>query len=156
MGPTIFAEMSALAARTQAINLGQGFPDSDGPASVSERAVAALRGGENQYPPGLGRPELREAIARHQDRHYGIALDPATQVVVTTGCTEAIAGALFRSWCVGDCALGTPSIVFRHLSPADFCKCLVLSVNLTVNRYDNFEKYNDHGHLVLQETIEWE
>ncbi len=94
MGPTIFAEMSALAARTQAINLGQGFPDSDGPASVSERAVAALRGGENQYPPGLGRPELREAIARHQDRHYGIALDPATQVVVTTGCTEAIAGAL--------------------------------------------------------------
>lgn len=92
--PTIFSEMSALAVRTGAINLGQGFPDKDGPQSVVLRAIAALEAGQNQYPPGIGRPELRQAIARHQARHYGIDLDPDTQVVVTTGCTEAIAGAI--------------------------------------------------------------
>lgn len=94
IGPTIFTEMSTLAARTGAVNLGQGFPDVDGPPAVVERAVRALREGENQYAPGPGRPELREAIAAHQQRHYGIDLDPASQVVVTTGCTEAIAAAL--------------------------------------------------------------
>ena len=92
--PTIFAEMSALAVATGAINLGQGFPDVDGPAEVIERAAAALRGGENQYAPGVGVPALREAITRHQQRHYGLTLDPATQVVVTTGATEAIAAAM--------------------------------------------------------------
>lgn len=92
--PTVFAEMSALAARTGALNLGQGFPDTDGPPSVLRRAAEAVLGGENQYAPGPGRPELREAIAEHQQRHHGIDLDPLTQVVVTTGCTEAIAGAL--------------------------------------------------------------
>jgi len=89
--PTIFTEMSALAVRTGAVNLGQGFPDSDGPASVVRRAQEALAGGENQYAPGPGRPELRAAIARHQHRHYGLELDPDRQVVVTTGATEAIA-----------------------------------------------------------------
>ena len=92
--PTIFTRMSALAARTGAVNLGQGFPDTDGPTAVIERAVAALRGGDNQYAPGPGRIELRQAIADHQRRCYGIDLDPATDVVVTTGATEAIAGAL--------------------------------------------------------------
>jgi len=92
--PTIFTEMSALAVRTGAVNLGQGFPDSDGPASVVRRAQAALAGGENQYAPGPGRPELRAAIARHQHRHYGVELDPDRQVVVTTGATEAIAAAV--------------------------------------------------------------
>lgn len=86
--------MSALAAQTGAVNLGQGFPDTDGPSSVIEQAVAALRGGANQYAPGPGRPELRRAIADHQRRCYGIDLDPDNQVVVTTGATEAIAGAL--------------------------------------------------------------
>jgi N-succinyldiaminopimelate aminotransferase len=86
--------MSALALRTGAVNLGQGFPDSDGPASVVRRAADALAHGENQYAPGPGRPELRSAIARHQARHYGLQLDPATQVVVTTGATEAIAAAI--------------------------------------------------------------
>ncbi len=86
--------MSALAVRTGAINLGQGFPDVDGPASMVAAAVDALRGGANQYPPGIGIPPLREAIARHQQRHYGLDLDPDTQVVVTTGCTEAIAAAI--------------------------------------------------------------
>jgi N-succinyldiaminopimelate aminotransferase len=92
--PTIFTEMSALAVRTGAVNLGQGFPDADGPRSAIRRAERALEGGENQYAPGPGRPELRAAIARHQQRHYGIELDPATEVVVTTGATEAIAAAV--------------------------------------------------------------
>ena len=92
--PTIFSEMSALAVRTGSVNLGQGFPDVDGPPAVIERAVAALRGGANQYAPGPGVPELREAIARHQLRHYGLDLDVDTEVVVTTGATEGIAAAL--------------------------------------------------------------
>ncbi|WP_408896990.1 pyridoxal phosphate-dependent aminotransferase [Nocardioides sp. R1-1] len=94
MGATIFAEMSALAVRTGSVNLGQGFPDTDGPPAIIDAAVAALRGGANQYAPGPGVPALRQAIARHQQRRYGIELDPDRQVVVTTGCTEAIAGAL--------------------------------------------------------------
>ena len=92
--PTIFAEMSALAMRTGALNLGQGFPDEDGPTGVIEAAAHALRNGANQYAPGLGVPALRRAIAAHQLRHYGIELDPDTQVAVTTGCTEGIAAAL--------------------------------------------------------------
>jgi N-succinyldiaminopimelate aminotransferase len=91
---TIFSEMSALAVRTGALNLGQGFPDRDGPASVVEAAVSALRDGRNQYAPGIGVPELRHAIAAHQARHYGIDLDPDRQVKVTTGATEGIAAAL--------------------------------------------------------------
>ncbi|MFD7546235.1 pyridoxal phosphate-dependent aminotransferase [Streptomyces sp. NPDC059816] len=94
-GTTIFAEMSALAARTGAINLGQGFPDTDGPESVREAAVRALRDGRgNQYPPGPGVPELRTAIAAHQADRYGLTYDPDTEVLVTTGATEAIAAAL--------------------------------------------------------------
>src|SRR3954468_6989435 len=92
--PTIFTTMSALAVRTQSVNLGQGFPDVDGPPEVIARAVHALESGLNQYAPGAGVPALRQAIARPQLRHYGIELDPDSQVVVTTGCTEAIAAAL--------------------------------------------------------------
>ncbi len=92
--PTVFAEMSALAVRSGALNLGQGFPDVDGPPAVIERAVTALRSGRNQYAPGPGIPELRGAIARHQARHYGLELDPDREVVVTTGATEGIAAAL--------------------------------------------------------------
>ena len=92
--PTIFSEMSALAVRTGAVNLGQGFPDVDGPPGVIARAVEALENGQNQYAPGTGVPALREAIARHQGRHYGLDLDPDRQVCVTTGCTEGVAAAL--------------------------------------------------------------
>lgn len=91
---TIFAEMSALAARTGAVNLGQGFPDEDGPAEVLEAARRAIADGANQYPPGRGVPALLEAIAAHQRRFYGIELDPATEVLVTAGATEALAAAL--------------------------------------------------------------
>ena len=93
IGSTIFAEMSALAVRTQAINLGQGFPDEDGPSSVVEVAVEAMRGGRNQYPPGHGTPELVAAVIEHQRSCYGLELEPP-EVVVTTGATEAIAGAM--------------------------------------------------------------
>ena len=92
--PTIFSEMSALAVATGAVNLGQGFPDVDGPDAVVKRATEALETGANQYAPGPGVPALREAVARHQQRHYGLELDPATQVVVTTGATEGIAAAI--------------------------------------------------------------
>ena len=94
-GTTIFAEMSALAVKTGAINLGQGFPDTDGPEQVREAAVRALREGHgNQYPPGPGIPELRTAIAAHQQRRYGMELDPDREVLVTAGATEAIAASL--------------------------------------------------------------
>ncbi len=94
LGTTIFAEMSALAVRTGAVNLGQGFPDTDGPDDVVDRAVEALRSGRNQYAPGPGVPELRAAIAAHQSRFYGLVVDPDDEVAVTTGATEAIAAAL--------------------------------------------------------------
>jgi N-succinyldiaminopimelate aminotransferase len=94
LGTTIFAEMSALALRTGAVNLGQGFPDTDGPDEVIQRAVDALRGGRNQYAPGTGVPELRQAIADHQRRFYGLAVGPDSEVAVSTGATEAIAAAL--------------------------------------------------------------
>ncbi|MGW6473942.1 pyridoxal phosphate-dependent aminotransferase [Streptomyces nigra] len=94
-GTTIFAEMSALALSTGSINLGQGFPDTDGPEEVREAAVRALRDGRgNQYPPGPGVPELRAAVVAHQERRYGLAYDPDTEVLVTAGATEAIAAAL--------------------------------------------------------------
>ena len=101
-GTTIFAEMSALAARTGAINLGQGFPDTDGPAEVADAAVAAIRAGENQYPPGPGVLDLRIAIAEHQRRFWGIELDPESEVLVTAGATEAIAAALLSLCEPGD------------------------------------------------------
>ncbi|MGW1890497.1 pyridoxal phosphate-dependent aminotransferase [Streptomyces sp. NPDC002004] len=102
-GTTIFAEMSALAARTGSINLGQGFPDTDGPEEVREAAVRALRDGRgNQYPPGPGIPELRTAIAGHQQRRYALTYDPDTEVLVTAGATEAIAAALLALLEPGD------------------------------------------------------
>ncbi|MFI1565392.1 pyridoxal phosphate-dependent aminotransferase [Streptomyces sp. NPDC020490] len=102
-GTTIFAEMSALALRTGAINLGQGFPDTDGPEEIREAAVRALRDGRgNQYPPGPGVPELRAAVAAHQQRRYGSAYDPDTEVLVTAGATEAIAASLLALLEPGD------------------------------------------------------
>jgi N-succinyldiaminopimelate aminotransferase len=103
LGTSIFAEMSARAVATGAVNLGQGFPDVDGPAAVSEAAVNAIRTGKgNQYPPGPGIPELRAAVAGHQHRFYGLTYDPDTEVLITAGATEAIAAALLAVLEPGD------------------------------------------------------
>ena len=91
---TIFAEMTELAARTGAVNLGQGFPDTEGPASMLEVARSAIAGGHNQYPPGSGIRELRTAVAEHQAAHYHLSYDPDTEVLITVGATEAISAAL--------------------------------------------------------------
>lgn len=102
-GTTIFAEMSALAMSTGSINLGQGFPDTDGPEEVREAAVRALRDGRgNQYPPGPGIAELRTAISAHQLRRYALSYDPDTEVLVTAGATEAIAASLLALLEPGD------------------------------------------------------
>ena len=99
---TIFGEMSALAASTGAINLGQGFPDEDGPIEVLDAARQAIRDGANQYPPALGMPVLREAIAAHQQRFYGLRVDPDRQVLVTAGATEALAATILALTEEGD------------------------------------------------------
>jgi N-succinyldiaminopimelate aminotransferase len=91
---TIFAEMSALAARIGAVNLGQGFPDEDGPAAMLKTAENAIADGVNQYPPGLGIPALREAIAAQRMRNFGTEYDPDAEVLVTVGATEAIAASV--------------------------------------------------------------
>ncbi len=106
MGTTIFAEMSALAGTTGSVNLGQGFPDTDGPREIAAAAAAAIMEGRgNQYPPGPGIPELRQAVAAHQKRFYGLDVDPDAQVLVTAGATEAIAAALLALLEPGDEAI---------------------------------------------------
>jgi N-succinyldiaminopimelate aminotransferase len=118
---TIFTEMSALALRTGSINLGQGFPDSDGPAEVIEAAVAAIRAGHNQYAPGPGVPELRAAVADHQRRFYGIELDPDTQVAVTFGATEGIAASILAL-----CEPGDEVIIFEPYYDS-YAACIALA-----------------------------
>ena len=106
---TIFAEITQLAVRTGAINLGQGFPDTDGPASLlADAAHAITDGGANQYPPASGVPALREAIAEHQERFYGLSVDPVGEVLVTAGATEAIASAV-----IALCEPGDEVVVFE-------------------------------------------
>ncbi|MFM8304927.1 MAG: pyridoxal phosphate-dependent aminotransferase [Actinomycetota bacterium] len=102
LGTTIFAEMSALAVATGSVNLGQGFPDTDGPPEMVEAAIAAIRAGDNQYPPGIGIAPLRHAVAAHQERFWGLTYDPDTEVLVTAGATEAVAAALLALLEVGD------------------------------------------------------
>ena len=101
-GTTVFAEMSALAVATGAVNLGQGFPDYPGPAEVLDVARAAIGTAADQYPPGPGTPELREAIAEHVERFRGAVYDPADEVLVTAGATEALSGALLALLDTGD------------------------------------------------------
>ena len=107
-GTTIFAEMSALALSTGSVNLGQGFPDTDGPREVLEAAKAAIDNGLNQYPPGPGIPVLRQAIADHQRRFWGLEYDPDSEVLVTAGCTEAIAACM-----IGLCDTGDEVVVLE-------------------------------------------
>jgi N-succinyldiaminopimelate aminotransferase len=101
-GTTIFAEMSALATATDSINLGQGFPDTDGPRAVLDAAIASINGGLNQYPPGPGMAVLRQAISTHRARFQGVDYDPDTEVLVTAGATEALAAALIALCDSGD------------------------------------------------------
>ncbi|MET8268418.1 pyridoxal phosphate-dependent aminotransferase [Micromonospora arida] len=101
-GTTIFAEMSALAVRTGAVNLGQGFPDTDGPPEMLAAAAEALRNGQNQYPPGPGIPALRAAVAAHQRRFYDLAYDPDSEIVITAGATEAVAASILALCEPGD------------------------------------------------------
>ncbi|SDS93075.1 pyridoxal phosphate-dependent aminotransferase [Microlunatus soli] len=101
-GTTIFAQMSALALETDAVNLGQGFPDTDGPDEILDGAVAAIKGGHNQYPPGPGILPLREAIADHQRAYYGLDYDPNGEVLVTAGATEAITASILALCEPGD------------------------------------------------------
>ncbi|QGN46863.1 pyridoxal phosphate-dependent aminotransferase [Micromonospora sp. WMMC415] len=107
-GTTIFAEMSALAVRTGAVNLGQGFPDADGPPEMLAAAAEALRTGQNQYPPGPGTPALRAAVAAHQRCFWGLEYDPDGEIVVTAGATEAIAAAI-----LGLCEPGDEVVCFE-------------------------------------------
>src|SRR6059058_297365 len=127
-GTTIFAEMSALAVRTGAINLGQGFPDTDGPAEVAEAAIAAIRAGHNQYPPGIGIPELRHAVAAHQHRRYGLDYDPDTEVLITAGATEAIAATILSL-----CEAGDEVVMFEpYYDSYAACTALAGAVRKTV------------------------
>lgn len=101
-GTTVFAEMSALAVANDAINLGQGFPDAPGPRAVLDTAIEAIAAGRNQYPPGRGIPPLREAIAAHQRRFYGLDWCPDREVLVTAGATEALAATIMALCEPGD------------------------------------------------------
>jgi N-succinyldiaminopimelate aminotransferase len=101
-GTTIFAEMSALAVRTGAVNLGQGFPDTDGPPEMLDAAAAFIHSGRNQYPPGPGVPELRAAIVAHQKQYWALDYDPDAEVVVTAGATEAVAASILAFCEPGD------------------------------------------------------
>ncbi|MGY3676827.1 pyridoxal phosphate-dependent aminotransferase [Streptomyces sp. TE33382] len=120
-GPTIFSEMTALAQRAGAANLGQGFPDSDGPPGMLEAARNAITRGMNQYPPATGLPELRAAIAERRAADHGVTYDPDTEVVVTAGATEAIAAALLG---LGD--PGDEVVVFDPLYDS-YSACLAMA-----------------------------
>jgi N-succinyldiaminopimelate aminotransferase len=120
-GTTIFAQMSALAEATNSVNLGQGFPDTDGPAEIAEAAIDAIRAGRNQYPPGRGVPELLDAVSAHQARFYDLSYDPASEVLVTAGATEAIAAAL-----LGLCEVGDEVVMFEPYYDS-YAACVALA-----------------------------
>ncbi len=156
-GTTIFAEMSALAAETGAINLGQGFPDTDGPALIAEAAIRAIREGHNQYPPGRGIASLREAIAAHQARFYGLSVDPATEVLVTAGATEAIAASLLALCDAGDEVVAFDPAYDSYAAATAMAGARFVTVTLRPPRYgfdpDEFEAaVGDKTRLLLINT----
>jgi N-succinyldiaminopimelate aminotransferase len=136
LGTTIFAEMSALAVATGAINLGQGFPDEDGPVEVADTAIDAIRAGVNQYPPGPGIEDLRVAITEHQQRFWGIDVDPATEVLVTAGATEAIAAAVIALCDPGDEVLAFEPTYDSYTAVAAMAGARLRPVTLRPPRYE--------------------
>ncbi len=122
--------MSALAAEHDAINLGQGYPDTDGPAAMLQAAVDAILGGRNQYPPGIGIPELRRAVAAHQERHYGLRPDPDTGTLVTTGATEAITAAVLALTQPGDEILALEPWFDSYPAAATLAGCRLVGIPL--------------------------
>lgn len=133
--PTIFAEMSALATSTGSINLGQGFPDEDGPPEVLEAARQAISGGINQYPPGIGMPVLRQAIADHQRRFYSLEVDPDTEVLVTAGATEAITATILALVDEGDEVVTLEPFYDSYAAILGLAKARHVTVPLLAPRY---------------------
>lgn len=131
-GKTIFAEMTELALSTGSINLGQGFPDGDPPEAVREAAIAAIQSGQNQYPPLNGVPALRSAIAEHQQRNYGLDIDPDEHVVVTAGATEAITAALIGLLEIGDEVLSFEPLYDSYRAAAAMAHAKVAPIELEV------------------------
>ncbi len=141
---SIFAEMSALAVATGAINLGQGFPDEDGPAEVLEAARQAIADGLNQYPPGRGMPVLREAIAAHQARWYGIHVDPEREVLVTAGATEALTATILALTEPGDEIVVFEPFYDLYGAVAELAGVRLVTVPLVAPA---FGREADHGHV---------
>ncbi len=127
---TIFAEMSALAVATGSVNLGQGFPDSDGPAFMLDEARDAIARGVNQYPPGRGIAELRRAVTAHTQRHYGLAYDADTEVLITTGATEALAAAILAFVDPGDEVIALEPFYDSYAASIDLAGGLRVGVGL--------------------------
>jgi N-succinyldiaminopimelate aminotransferase len=146
-GTTIFAEMSALALETNSINLGQGFPDSDGPAEILEAAQAAIRAGHNQYPPGPGILPLREAISDHQKAYYDLDYDPNGEVLVTAGATEAISAAILAL-----CEPGDEVIAFEPTYDSYAASIAMAHAVLKPVRLDGPDFAVDHDRLLSQVT----
>lgn len=130
-GTTIFAEMSALAVEHDAVNLGQGFPDTAGPQPVLDAAIEAISAGRNQYPPGPGVPQLREAIAAHQRRWYGLDWDVNSEVLVTAGATEALAATIMAL-----CEPGDELIAFEPFYDAYDADAVLAQATLVPVRLD--------------------
>lgn len=131
---TVFAEMTALAVSTGSVNLGQGFPDTDGPRLVADAAQHAIARGDNQYPPGIGVRALREAVAAHQRSHYGIELDAEREILITVGATEAIAASMLAL-----CSPGDDVVVFEPLFdsyPATIAMAGARAVGVTLSGAD--------------------
>ncbi len=153
---TIFAEMSALASATGAINLGQGFPDEDGPAVVLEAARAAIADGMNQYPPGIGMAVLREAIAAHQKRFYGIDVDPDRHVLVTAGATEALAATVLALVEPGDDVVVVEPYYDAYAALAALAGARLVTVPLTSAGQPDLDRLHeaitDRTRLVLVNT----
>ncbi|MDA8207843.1 MAG: pyridoxal phosphate-dependent aminotransferase [Actinomycetota bacterium] len=136
LGATIFATMSQLAADTGSINLGQGFPDTDGPQEIKDAAIRAIEEGHNQYPPGPGILRLREAVARHQLDHWGIELDPGSEVLITAGATEAIAAAMLSLCEIGDEVIAFEPFYDAYLAAAAMAGARLVPVRLEAPNWE--------------------